>query len=108
MHTALTKDKPTSFEQRRRTERARIESLLTIAGLFFSDIDEAYQLPNGTASNALAEPHIGGERAIAAALGRRPEHLWRTRYHADGQRFRPQPAENYRRRAKSSSDREAA
>lgn len=108
MHTAPTKDKPSSFEQRRRTERARIESLLTIAGLLLTEIDDAYRLPAGTASNAMAEPHIAGERAIAAALGRRPEHLWRTRYHADGERFRPQPSENYRRRDKSSSDREAA
>lgn len=108
MHPAPTKDKPSSFEQRRRTERARIESLLTIADIKLTEIDTAYRLPAGTASNALAEPHIAGERAIAAALNRRPEHLWRSRYHADGQRLQPQPAENYRRRAKSVSDREAA
>ena len=108
MHAPLTKDKPSPFEQRRRTERARIESLLTIKGLKLTDIDEAYGLPPGTASNTLAEPHIAGERAIAAALGRRPERLWRTRYHAEGERFRPQPAENYRRRDKSSGQQEVA
>jgi Ner family transcriptional regulator len=53
-------------------------------------------LPRGTAGNTLYEPHAAGERAIAAAFGSLPHLLWRSRYHSDGRRFRPQPLENYR------------
>lgn len=108
MHTAPTKDKPSSFEERRRRERARIDALLTVANLKLTEIDAAYRLPAGTASNAMAEPHVAGERAIAAALGLRPHNLWRTRYHASGERLRPQPAENYRHGRRQTAEREAA
>ncbi|MDO6967026.1 helix-turn-helix domain-containing protein [Rhizobium alvei] len=83
-------------ERRRLEEVARIKSKLIVAKLTLSDIDKAYNLPSGTAGNAVHEPHLAGERAIAAALKTRPELLWRSRYHADGRRLAPQPTANYR------------
>lgn len=96
MHRASTSDKASRAERRRLEEVARIRGRLTLAKLTLTGIDKAYHLPAGTAGNAVHEPHLAGERAIAAALKTRPEYLWRTRYHADGQRITPQPAENYR------------
>ncbi|WP_160012488.1 helix-turn-helix domain-containing protein [Rhizobium sp. 18055] len=96
MHRASTSDKTSREERRRLEEVGRIRDRLTRAKLTLTAIDKAYDLPTGTAGNAVHEPHLAGERAIAAALKMRPEHLWRTRYHADGQRITPQPAENYR------------
>ena len=89
-------DKTPSAESRRLKEVARIRSLLTLNKLTLSAIDKAYDLPAGTAGNAVHEPHVAGERAIAAALKTRPQFLWRSRYLADGRRKSPQPAENYR------------
>ncbi|OCP17469.1 MULTISPECIES: helix-turn-helix domain-containing protein [unclassified Ensifer] len=96
MHRASTSDKASRAERRRLEEVARIRGRLTLAKLTLTGIDKAYNLPAGTAGNAVHEPHLAGERAIAAALKTRPEYLWRTRYHADGERMAPQPAENYR------------
>ncbi|MFD1330219.1 helix-turn-helix domain-containing protein [Mycoplana ramosa] len=96
MHRASTSDKTDRAERRRLEEVARIRARLTLAKLTLREIDKAYNLPAGTAGNAVHEPHLAGERAIAAALKTRPEYLWRTRYHSDGRRITPQPAENYR------------
>jgi Ner family transcriptional regulator len=96
MHRASTSDKPDRAERRRLEEVARIRSRLTLAKLTLTEIDKSYNLPTGTAGNAVHEPHVAGERAIAAALKTRPEFLWRSRYHQDGRRMSPQPAENYR------------
>lgn len=96
MHRDLPDDKITRAERRRLEEVARIKGRLILAKLTLADIDEGYKLPRGTAGNAVHEPHIAGERAIAAALKTRPHLLWRSRYHADGQRLTPQPVENYR------------
>ncbi len=92
MHRVDTSDKPDRAERRRLEEKAKIVGLLTVKQLTLASIDAAYGLPAGTASNALNEPHLAGERAVAAALRTRPELLWRTRYHADGARFTPQPS----------------
>nr|WP_246400135.1 helix-turn-helix domain-containing protein [Rhizobium metallidurans] len=75
----------------------RVKRLLSEAGLTLTSIDRDYRLSLGTCGNTLQQANLAGERAIAAALRRRPEHLWRTRYHADGQRRSPQPPENYAR-----------
>ena len=83
-------------ERKRLEEVARIKGRLILAKLTLSQIDKDYGLPAGTAGNALYEPHVAGERAIAAALRTRPEMLWRSRYLADGRRLSPQPAANYR------------
>lgn len=96
MHTADTSGKPTRMERRRREEIARIKGKLFVAGITLAKIDEVYKLPPGTASNTLKEPHLAGERAIAAALKTRPHLLWFSRYHSDGSRKAPQPAEHYR------------
>ncbi|SOC46590.1 Nlp family transcriptional regulator [Rhizobium subbaraonis] len=104
MHRASTSDKTSRAERRRLEEVARIRGRLTLAKLTLTGIDKAYNLPAGTAGNAVHEPHLAGERAIAAALKTRPEYLWRTRYHADGRRITPQPAENYRHTRRRSLD----
>jgi Ner family transcriptional regulator len=106
MHRDAATDKT---ERKRLEEIARIKARLILAKLTLSQIDKDYGLPTGTAGNAVHEPHLAGERAIAAALNTRPEFLWRTRYHADGRRLSPQPAINYRNgRRPISQDQEAA
>lgn len=78
-------------------EATRVKSKLTLLGFSLLDVDRQFNLPRGTASTTLREPNVAGERAIAAALMSRPHLLWRSRYHADGRRKSPQPAENYQR-----------
>jgi len=96
MHTADAPGKLPRAERRRREEIARIKGKLIIAGITLAKIDQVYQLPPGTASNTLKEPHLAGERAIAAALDTRPHLLWFSRYLSNGTRKTPQPMENYR------------
>ncbi|WP_425417321.1 helix-turn-helix domain-containing protein [Oricola indica] len=71
-------------------QAARIKARLYEAGYKLSDIDRDFKLPPGTARDALRAPNLKGERAIASALGTRPELLWRDRYHASGRRKSPQ------------------
>jgi len=105
MHRDALTDKT---ERKRLEEVARIKGRLILAKLTLSQIDKEYGLPAGTAGNAVHEPHLAGERAIAAALKARPEMLWRTRYHADGRRLSPQPAANYRNGRRPAAQQEAA
>lgn len=51
-----------------------------------------------TVSNAIREPHKEGEQAIAKVLKVHASQIWPSRYDKDGNRLRPQPATNYRRR----------
>lgn len=96
MHRVSSNDKISAAERRRLKEVARVKGMLIERKLTLARIDEDYRLPPGTAGNAVHEPHIAGERAIAAALDTRPHLLWQSRYFADGRRKSPQPAENYR------------
>jgi Ner family transcriptional regulator len=112
MHHDRSADKAAKL---RLDEMTRIKGLLLKAGISLRDVDREYNLSRGIAGITLRQPNIGGERAIAAALGRRPEHLWRTRYHADGRRLSPQPAANYdrlpsmqERKAEAAESQEAA
>lgn len=107
MHSDKVTGKSKFNEKNRLKEVARIRAKLTLAKLTLSEIDKAYQLPPGTAGNSLHEPHVSGERAIAAALRTKPHLLWFTRYHPDGRRYSPQPAENYRN-GRRASQKEAA
>ncbi|MGN6777605.1 helix-turn-helix domain-containing protein [Rhizobium sp.] len=102
MHSATASGKISREERKRLEEIARIKSKLLVAKLTLTQIDEVYGLPAGTAGNTLYEPHLAGERAIAAALGTRPHLLWRSRYRADGRRHSPQPTTNYRHGRRSS------
>lgn len=110
MHRVIDGGKVSRAERRRLAEIARIKSKLILAQLTLVKIDEEFGLPTGTAGNTLYEPHVAGERAIAAALKTRPHLLWFSRYHADGQRLTPQPAENYRngRRAGANAEKQVA
>lgn len=92
MHHDRTADKAAKL---RLDEMNRVKRLLSEAGLTLTGIDKEYGLSIGTCGNTLQQANLAGERAIAAALRRRPEHLWRTRYHPDGRRRSPQPRENY-------------
>lgn len=96
MHSDSVTSKLGWAERRRLKEVARIKGMLIEMKLTLAAIDETFTLPPGTAGNTVHEPHLRGERAIAAALGTRPYLLWPSRYHADGRRKSPQPAENYR------------
>lgn len=71
-------------------EQASIKARLLQAGLTLASIDQRYDLTPGAARNALREPNLRAERAIAAALGTKPHLLWRTRYRPSGQRRSPQ------------------
>ncbi|MEA3533687.1 helix-turn-helix domain-containing protein [Rhizobium sp. CC-YZS058] len=104
MHRAPKGDKISRAEHRRLKEVGRIKERLILAKLTLAEIDKAYNLPAGTAGNAVHEPHLAGERAIAAALKTRPELLWFTRYHSDGHRLSPQPSENYRHGRRGASE----
>lgn len=96
MHSDSVTGKLSYAERRRLKEVARIKGMLIERQLTLAKIDEAYSLPVGTAGNTVHEPHLAGERAIAAALYTRPHLLWPSRYLTDGRRKSPQPAENYR------------
>ena len=50
----------------------------------------------GALGLALTLPRAEAERVIAAALDVHPMVIWPSRYHADGERRRPQPVDNYR------------
>ncbi|MQP67499.1 hypothetical protein GE253_19415 [Niveispirillum sp. SYP-B3756] len=76
--------------------KADIKSTLEKRGLTLRCLDRAHNLPLGTCSFTLREPHAVGEQVIAAALGVSPGELWPHRYRTDGVRLRPQPAANYR------------
>lgn len=89
-------------------EAARVKFKLDALGYSFLDVDREYSLPRGTAGTTIREPNAAGERAIAAALNTRPHLLWRSRYHADGRRKTPQPAENYQRSTKRDRRRASA
>lgn len=79
--------------------KADIKGALEKRGLTLSGLDKANNLPDGTCSFTLREPHAVGEQVIAQALGVPPVELWPRRYRHDGVRLRPQPAANYRARA---------
>ncbi len=96
MHRVSDGGKSSRAERKRLEEIARIKSKLLVAKIKLAEIDKQYGLPGGTAGNALYEPHVAGERAIAAALKSRPHLLWLSRYTPDGIRRSPQPAVNYR------------
>lgn len=95
-HSEIDTGKISRAERRLLEEVARVKRLLILKKLTLTKIDEVYGLPAGTASNTLKEPHLAGERAIAAALKTRPHLLWFSRYYPDGTRRSPQPVENYR------------
>jgi Ner family transcriptional regulator len=101
MHSGTASGKTSREERKRLEEIARIKGKLLVEKLTLTWIDEQYGLPTGTAGNTLYEPHLAGERAIAAALGTRPHLLWRSRYRADGRRHSPQPMANYRQGRRS-------
>ncbi|GLR51233.1 helix-turn-helix domain-containing protein [Shinella yambaruensis] len=110
MHSDSVTSKLGWTERRRLKEVARIKGKLIEKKLTLAMIDEHYNLPARTAGNAVHEPHLAGERAIAAALDTLPHLLWPSRYFADGRRKSPQPPENYRygRRAAAVDETEAA
>jgi len=79
--------KPLTPRERKQIANAEsIRARLKTNGFTLTEVDRTYDLPKGTAHDALRNPNLKGERAIAAALGTRPELLWRDRYHASGQR----------------------
>ena len=83
MHRVSDDGKVSLAERKRLEEIARIKGMLIIAKTTLAEIDKKYGLPAGTAGNAVYEPHVAGERAIAAALDTRPHLLWFSRYMAD-------------------------
>lgn len=76
----------------------KIKEALFVRGLSFADVDRKYELPAKTAYTTLREPNQRGEEALAETLALEPKELWPERYDAaSGQRFSPQPSNNYRR-----------
>ena len=68
MHSADQTGKLERAKARRLKEVGRIRDLLARKELTLAQIDEDYKLPRGTAGNAVHEPHLAGERAIAAVM----------------------------------------
>ncbi len=95
MHHDRSADKAAKL---RLDEMFRIKRLLDEAGLTLTKIDVEYGLAKGTCGQhaAAGEPcRRAGDCCRPAAP---PEHLWRSRYHPDGQRRSPPcRAENYER-----------
>ncbi|PRA87952.1 hypothetical protein CQ054_06020 [Ochrobactrum sp. MYb29] len=108
MHRVIDGGKMSRAQRKRLDEIARIKRKLFMAQISLVDIDREYGLPTGTAGNTLYEPHVAGERAIAAALETRPNLLWFSRYHADGQRKSPQPSDNYRNGRRANTEKQVA
>jgi Ner family transcriptional regulator len=78
--------------------RGRIRYELEKAGVIeLYHLDRSNNLPLGTCSNTIAEPHRRAEEIIAAAVKRKSRDIWPSRFDAHGNRLRPQPPENYRR-----------
>ncbi|MFK5980843.1 MAG: helix-turn-helix domain-containing protein [Rhizobiaceae bacterium] len=75
-----------------------IKSSLAENGFTLLGVDRHYKLPKGTAGDTLRNPNQRGEKAIASALGVKPQTLWPSRYNAkSGKRLSPQPSQNYDR-----------
>jgi Ner family transcriptional regulator len=90
-------DAPDKAVMRRLEEMTRVKNRLFAAGLSLASIDRRFRLARGTAGTSLREPNEAGEAAIAAALGTEPHLLWPSRYDSEGNRYEPQPRENYER-----------
>lgn len=75
---------------------ADIRAALEKRGWSFARVDLAHALAQGTASKSSVYPHKRGEDAIAKVLGHHPRLIWPSRYAANGDRLRPQPAANYK------------
>lgn len=75
---------------------ADIRAALEKRGWSFARVDRRHALLEGMARKAAVYPHQRGEEAIAKVLGIHPQLIWTTRYAANGDRHRPQPAENYK------------
>lgn len=69
-------------------------------GVTLADIARSAGIAGNALRLALTLPRRDAERAIAAFLGVHPMVIWPSRYHADGRRKRPQPADNYRSTAR--------
>lgn len=94
MHT----DSPSDKAKRERFEESKkVRTLIIEWGLILYAIDRKNGLPRGTCSTTLREPNLAGEQAIAKAVKVRAVELWPSRYHKNGRRKSPQPAENYER-----------
>ncbi|UQY80108.1 transcriptional regulator [Candidatus Hepatincola sp. Av] len=72
-----------------------IKYFLGCKGIRFSDIDKQFALRVGTARLAVSKPHKAGEEALAKILGISVKELFPARYDELGNRYNPQPAENY-------------
>ncbi len=73
-----------------------IKYLLGCKGIRFSDIDKQFSLRVGTARLAVSKPHKAGEEALSIILGVTLKELFPNRYDEIGNRYNPQPSENYR------------
>lgn len=69
-------------------------------GCSLARIGAAAGLSRQAVALVLVRPGIAGEAAIAQFLEIAPQAIWPSRYHIDGYRKCPQPAANYRRRAR--------
>ncbi len=73
-----------------------IKYLLGQRGIKFVDIDKQFSLRARTARQAVSKPHRAGEEALSSVLKITLKELFPNRYDNEGNRYNPQPAENYR------------
>lgn len=74
-----------------------IKAKIRKKGATLASIGRSAGIDRRNMTNALVLPHKAAEAAIASFLDIPAYRIWPSRYHADGRRKKPQPAENYRR-----------
>ncbi len=80
------------------TQKAKIKSLIALAGLTGTAIEQKFGLYQGQVHETIRGPNARGEKAIAKALGQPAKTLWPDRYdQKTGLRLKPQPTANYNR-----------
>ncbi|UIJ46915.1 helix-turn-helix domain-containing protein [Sphingomonas cannabina] len=73
-----------------------IKAAIRKKGITLADLARDAGMAGNALRLALSLPRAEAERVIAAALDLHPMVIWPSRYHADGRRKQPQPADNYR------------
>jgi len=83
-HTGRKKDEMASVPDREDWHRADIKAALEKAGWSLRQLSIHHGLTPKCFQHAMWRPYPKGERAIAEAIGKKPEDIWPSRYDANG------------------------
>lgn len=78
-----------------------IKAAIRKRGETLTSLGRRCQIDQRLISLALIYPHKAAEAAISGFLCVPAHTIWPSRYHADGRRKRPQPAQNYDRKPRA-------